>query len=350
MARTVRFAVPVATAVALLAARAAWADEEPKDEAPPVCIAGGPYVGECAGVATYIPVDGSASYDPDGTAVSFRWQETCDWLHVDDPTSAVANVVYENDGTCSRWCELRLKVTSGSQFVICGTVVTLQDTTPPTLTIPADVTDIWGIATEPASLGFATATDTCDYLVAPTVTYADAITPQQGPGHEQTIKRTWSAVDRCENVVQAVQTITLLSPAVNCKSLDLNLNTCPDSVDIAGGPTFSVTVLGRPGTQASGLILSSLKLARLGDQINYVYPYAYTVPADTGRFLAVDYGDCNVPGTDGRKDVRLDFDLLTVSSVLALDTVAPGDPVYVMVTGLRNNLTPYFAATVFTVQ
>lgn len=350
MSQTVRFALPFAVVAAGLAAGSALADEDPKDEAPPVCINGGPYAAECGGVATYVAVDGSASFDPDGTVVTFRWLESCDWAHFDDPTSAQANLVYENDGTCNRSCEIRLRVTSGSQNVICGTVVTLSDTTAPVLAVPADVTDIWGIATEPASLGVATASDACDYLVQPTVTYSDSITPQQGPGHEQTIKRTWTAMDGCENVAQAVQTITLLSPAVNCKSLDVDLNSCPDSVDVAGASTLSITVLGRTGSQAGSLMLGSLKLSRLGDQINYVYPYGRSPIADTGRFLAVNYGDCNVPGTDGRKDVRLDFDMLTASSVLGLDTVAPGEPVYVMITGLRNNLTPYFAATVFTIQ
>jgi hypothetical protein len=339
----------VAAAAAGFAANATFArDPQVRSEAPPVCVHGGPYTGECAGIVTSVPLDASASYDPDGTPVSFRWSSECIWGHFDDVTNPRANFVFEITDGCSKWCEIRVRVTSGGQSVTCGTLLTVQDTTPPALTCPPDVTDIWGIPTDPGSTGVATAFDVCHD--PPVVGSYDTIIPQLGPGHEQTILRTWVATDLCGLSTQAVQTITLLSPATNCKSLEMDLTTCPDVLDRTSPAALRVHVLGRPGSAGVTLNRATLKLARLGDQVNFVYPFATYTPLDVGRFLAVDYGDCNVPGTDGRADVMLDFDRASVVAALGLGALPPGAKVWVMVTGLRNNGTPYFAANEMYVQ
>src|SRR5688572_20899324 len=102
--------------------------------APPVCINGGPYVGECTGPATAVPIDGSASFDPDGTQVTFQWFEECAFGFVDDPTSPSANFIMDMAGVCQRSCFLVLRVTSGGEMVPCNTLVTVNDTTPPSIT------------------------------------------------------------------------------------------------------------------------------------------------------------------------------------------------------------------------
>jgi hypothetical protein len=73
-------------------------------------------------------------------------------------------------------------------------------------------------------------------------------------------------------------------------------------------------------------------------------------PLDVGKFVATHIGDCNPPGTDGKKDLKLSFDRLTVNSVLGLDTLSAGSTVYFALTGQRNNGTPFISGAKVTVQ
>ncbi|HPP73550.1 MAG TPA: pectinesterase family protein [Armatimonadota bacterium] len=87
------------------------------------------------------------------------------------------------------------------------------DGTPPTLTVPADVTIEYDSSyaypsskTAPDYTGTATATDNLD--LAPVVTYADEV--QSGCGPCYTINRTWKAVDNAGNESVRVQTISVV--------------------------------------------------------------------------------------------------------------------------------------------
>ena len=82
----------------------------------------------------------------------------------------------------------------------CVQTITVEDTTPPAISCPADDTVECGESTDPSNTGSATATDTCDG--APAVTFADASGPIA-------ITRTWTATDACGNESTCVQTITL---------------------------------------------------------------------------------------------------------------------------------------------
>jgi hypothetical protein len=77
--------------------------------------------------------------------------------------------------------------------------ITVQDTTPPVLTAPTDITINSGDPTDPSATGQATATDSAGTV---TITYADS---QAG----NVITRTWTATDGCENSASATQTITI---------------------------------------------------------------------------------------------------------------------------------------------
>src|SRR6185503_373205 len=114
-------------------------------EAPPVCNNGGPYVAECTGPVTAVGLDGSASFDPDGTPVTFFWFDECPFGSFDDPTSATTNFIIDSTGVCSRQCVIVLRVTSGGVTVPCQTTVTVQDTTAPVITCPSDVIELWTV-------------------------------------------------------------------------------------------------------------------------------------------------------------------------------------------------------------
>ncbi|MBL8881082.1 MAG: HYR domain-containing protein [Phycisphaerales bacterium] len=79
-------------------------------------------------------------------------------------------------------------------------IITINDTTPPTLTLPPDTTVPCGGDTSPEFTGQATATDVCDEIVEPTFTDA--------PGPEGELLRNWVARDRAGNEATGTQIIT----------------------------------------------------------------------------------------------------------------------------------------------
>ena len=94
----------------------------------------------------------------------------------------------------------------------CGNVatgvqtITVADTTPPSLTLPANLAVDCGHSTDPSATGQATATEACG---AATITYSDAAS-LLGCNGTGTITRTWRAVDGCGNVATGLQTITVV--------------------------------------------------------------------------------------------------------------------------------------------
>jgi microcystin-dependent protein len=95
----------------------------------------------------------------------------------------------------------------------CVQLITVLDDTPPVISCPVDVTfecdDI-------GDSGAATATDNCDPDV--TITFVDVVIPGVCP-EEQTIERTWTATDDCDNIDFCVQIITIVDetpPIITC--------------------------------------------------------------------------------------------------------------------------------------
>ncbi|MEM5566032.1 hypothetical protein WNY78_12995, partial [Psychroserpens sp. AS72] len=82
--------------------------------------------------------------------------------------------------------------------------ITVVDTTPPTLTVPADATIECSTSTVPSATGTATATDTCGTV---TVTFVDSSVA--ACGNTETITRTWTATDACDNTTSQEQIITV---------------------------------------------------------------------------------------------------------------------------------------------
>ncbi|HJW28846.1 MAG TPA: hypothetical protein VJ508_06290, partial [Saprospiraceae bacterium] len=112
----------------------------------------------------------------------------------------------------------------------CVQTIFVDDSNPPTLSCPINVTIQCTASTLPPNTGNATATDNCD--LSATVTYSD-VTVGGGCPQEYTITRTWQAVDDCSNSSTCVQVITIddsMSPAITCPAnvtLECTANTLP---------------------------------------------------------------------------------------------------------------------------
>ncbi|MDX1478598.1 MAG: hypothetical protein R3301_12885, partial [Saprospiraceae bacterium] len=86
----------------------------------------------------------------------------------------------------------------------CVQVITVQDATGPTFTVPPDVTIECGQDSLPANTGDVTdAADNCSNV---TVDFSDVVSPDGCPAID-TIFRTWTATDACGNVTTGLQTI-----------------------------------------------------------------------------------------------------------------------------------------------
>jgi hypothetical protein len=93
----------------------------------------------------------------------------------------------------------------------CYQTITVEDTTPPEITCPADV---FATCTVPGELGEATATDNCD--PAPVITFEDDTTSIVCPLE---ITRTWVATDGCGNADTCQQSIVISDdtpPVISC--------------------------------------------------------------------------------------------------------------------------------------
>jgi hypothetical protein len=97
--------------------------------------------------------------------------------------------------------------------------ITVQDTTPPNVTAPADLVLSYTADTSTNSTGVATAQDGCSGV---TVTYSDAVT-NPGDGTEVTA-RTWVATDGCGNTASATQIITVNAPLALILPAPSNIN------------------------------------------------------------------------------------------------------------------------------
>jgi hypothetical protein len=99
------------------------------------------------------------------------------------------------------------------------TLATVNLNSPPAITCPPDITIDCAASTDPASTGYATATDDND--PSPTITYSDVL-------DGDVITRTWVATDYCGSSSQCGQTITLedtTPPTITCP-VDLAVQ-CP---------------------------------------------------------------------------------------------------------------------------
>ena len=98
----------------------------------------------------------------------------------------------------------------------CEQIITIDDSTAPVISCPADVTIECDESSDPSNTGEATATDNCD--TAPTITFTDATAAGTCP-QESVITRTWTATDACGNSSTCDQIITIddsTAPVITC--------------------------------------------------------------------------------------------------------------------------------------
>ena len=94
--------------------------------------------------------------------------------------------------------------------IICTQLIYVEDSTPPSIVCPPDITIECDESPLPANTGTATATDNCGF--SPEVTYSDVFSTGDCDLGD-IITRTWQAVDECGNSATCVQVITLLDNA-----------------------------------------------------------------------------------------------------------------------------------------
>ena len=308
-----------------------------QSDALPVCNNGGPYTFECTGPQTQVQLDGTLSYDPDGTPVTFFWFEECPWGFFLDPTSPTPTFVMDMTGFCTRTCVLELRVSSGGQLVKCNTTVTVQDTQAPVITCPPDVVEVWTVGpaggqTDPSLTGFASASD-CDPNVL--ITYSDVLQPGTLPGQPETIvTRTWVALDQCGYSSSCQQTITLLSPGWTNQTyyLDAIKGSCPNALDVnASSGLFTAVIFGRTGYAVADIDQASMTLVR-ADNVGASVGRMSKLVKDVGRPKLGNPCDC-----DGLKDSQLDITL-----TMSLPSLINSLDLATEATGSTVNLALYF--------
>ena len=120
-----------------------------------------------------------------------------------------------------------------AQTYNCTFTVTINDTQPPVITCPLDITLQCPASTDPMinpSVGFATATDNC----SATVTYTDVVVAGTCPG-TRTVNRTWKATDPAGSVTTCKQTIIVAdteAPVIIASGSTLALGCNPTAAQI----------------------------------------------------------------------------------------------------------------------
>ena len=160
-----------------------------------------------------------ADYEPPVITCPADVTVECDAVPAEDPGAATAtdncdptpSVTYDGevriDGTCDDGYVLERTWTATDHCGnadSCTQTITVQDTTDPVISCPADTTV--ECDSIPA-VGTATATDNCD--PAPGVVYDGEVRIDGACDDGYTLERTWTATDRCGNSSSCTQTITV---------------------------------------------------------------------------------------------------------------------------------------------
>jgi uncharacterized repeat protein (TIGR01451 family) len=216
---------------------------------PPVANAGADQTIECGGGTTAVALDGSASSDADGDALTYEWREGATVLG----TTAVLNTSLAFGPHT-----ITLKVTDPSGEFSEDTVsVNIVDTTDPTISAPPNVTvstgpgaTSCGAVISDATLGSATASDGCSTSVTVTRTGVPAgnnfpvgqtivtYTADDGHGHTKSAQQAVTVIDNTPPTLSVPANVVVNAPANSCSA-----NVDPGTAT-AGDNCSGVTVTG----------------------------------------------------------------------------------------------------------
>ena len=192
-------------------------DPLPVQNVPPACDAGVPYYVECQSTMPSVVLDGTGSSDPNDDPLSYTWTTDCTGGLFDNEASATPLLTMDSASGCDVTCNVFLTVEDASgETGTCEALVTINDTLDPTIVPPADVTIECGESSDPSNLGNPTVSDDCDS--EPDLLFSDTSAPGYCGG-EETITRTWTATDACDNAVSTFQIITVrdtTAPNIEC--------------------------------------------------------------------------------------------------------------------------------------
>ncbi len=216
----------------------------------PTCSATPTVTAECGGLVTdVLGLDGTASSDPDGDAITYLWTTDCPSATFDDHTSATPTLQLESltSGVCAPLsCTATLSVDDGTEESTCApTTVTVSDTQAPAITITGDPAPALQCAVDPFSDPGASASDVCDPSVS--VDTAGSVDPNTAGAY----LLTYDAADACGNpAVQAsrnVSVIDTLAPSilVDTAPIIVTDTACSDSATLTL-PTASASDLCDP--------------------------------------------------------------------------------------------------------
>ncbi len=176
---------------------------------PPVAEAGPDQTVECTSPSgASVTLDGSGSTDPDGDLLTYTWDGPFGMATGESP---IVNMPMNTSPTIAN---VTLTVSDSTETNTDNVIITVQDTTPPAITAPDDVSvEQTSFSGTSVTLGTPTVSDICD--ANPVVTNdAPALFPQGST----TV--TWTATDASGNFNTAKQTVTVLdttAPTVRAK-------------------------------------------------------------------------------------------------------------------------------------
>lgn len=301
----------------------------------PSCDAGGDYEVECQDDGTSLMLDGTGSSDPDQDALTYHWTVDCPEATFDDPNSPTPVLLFSVVSPCQTECTVTLAVSDGvNPPVSCDALVTVVDTTPPTITCPPDVELIVGEASDPNATGIAEVDD-CDPYVESAYGDTEALSDCLADSVFKTVTRTWIATDGCGNSSSCEQTITVLKLVL---PLDAKPGACPNTYNPRGRGYLSVAILGTPEFDAGQIDLASIQLSRgdcAGEWVlpNEGPPGPGTTIQDVGTPLGYDPCLCHSDEPDGFDDIVLRFSSAALDTALDLSSHEPGTSVEIVVSG-----------------
>lgn len=147
---------------------------------PPIADAGNDTTAECGGALTQVRLDGSRSSDPDNDPLTFTW--SAPGITFDDPNSVTPTGGFPLGST-----SVLLAVFDGAEADSDTVVVTIADTTPPSVTVVLDPAQLWPpnhkLATIEATV---TAVDLCDATISIRLQSITSSEPDDGQGDGDT--------------------------------------------------------------------------------------------------------------------------------------------------------------------